>query len=175
MVRRTIVLSLIATLSFGLLAAQPVSAQSPMTALRALTVPVEGVASGLGAFTGTANVTDFLVQNGQLMAAGTLTGVIRDAEGNAVRSIVSSFQTEVTNVAAAAPGTCGILHLELGPINLNLLGLALDTNLIVVDLSAVPGAGNLLGNLLCSITNLLNSGGTLSNLSRLLDGLLLLL
>ena len=68
-----------------------------------------------------------------------------------------------------------ILHLDLGPIHLDLLGLLLDTSQIVVDLSAAPGAGNLLGNLLCSITGLLDSGGALTSVARLLDQLLLLL
>ena len=31
-------------------------------------------------------------------------------------------------------------------------------------ISAIPGGGNLLGNLLCSVANLLNGGGPLSNL-----------
>jgi hypothetical protein len=33
-----------------------------------------------------------------------------------------------------------------------------------LNITAVPGAGNLLGNLLCSVANLLNSGGPLSTL-----------
>ncbi len=46
----------------------------------------------------------------------------------------------------------------LGPINLNLLGLSVRTNQINLRIDAIPGAGNLLGNLLCGITNLLNPG-----------------
>ena len=44
----------------------------------------------------------------------------------------------------------------LGPINLNLLGLVVRTNRINVRIDAVPGPGNLLGNLLCAITGLLD-------------------
>jgi hypothetical protein len=36
---------------------------------------------------------------------------------------------------------------------------------IVLNITAVPGAGNLLGNLLCDLTNTLNQGGTLSALN----------
>lgn len=62
-----------------------------------------------------------------------------------------------TNGAAAAAASCPILHLVIGPINLNLLGLQITTNQIALDISAIPGAGNLLGNLLCDVANLLNS------------------
>jgi hypothetical protein len=54
------------------------------------------------------------------------------------------------------PGACPILNLVLGPIDLNLLGLRVATNEIRVLIEAIPGPGNLLGNLLCAIVNLLN-------------------
>ena len=56
-------------------------------------------------------------------------------------------------------GTCPILHLDLGPLNLNLLGLTVHLNEVVLDITAVSGPGNLLGNLLCSVANLLNGTG----------------
>jgi len=55
---------------------------------------------------------------------------------------------------------------------LNLLGLAIHLNQIVLTITAVPGAGNLLGNLLCAVANLLNGGSLstlLSNLANLLN------
>ena len=62
--------------------------------------------------------------------------------------------------AAAAPAgnACSILALDLGPINLNLLGLVVRTNQIQLRIDAVQGPGNLLGNLLCGITGILNPG-----------------
>jgi hypothetical protein len=42
---------------------------------------------------------------------------------------------------------------------------------VVLNITAVPGAGNLLGNLLCAVANLLN-GGNLSNLLTQLTGLI---
>ena len=60
----------------------------------------------------------------------------------------------------------------LGPINLNLLGLSVRTNQINLRIDAVPGAGNLLGNLLCGITNVLNPATTpLSQLAQILSAL----
>jgi hypothetical protein len=69
----------------------------------------------------------------------------------------------------AAAVACPILHLVLGPLNLNLLGLNVSLNQVVLDITAVHGAGNLLGNLLCSVANLLN---TQSILGQELTGLL---
>lgn len=54
---------------------------------------------------------------------------------------------------------CGILFLDVQPIFLDLLGLQLQTSQIVLDLSAVAGQGNLLGNLLCIVTGLLDGPG----------------
>ena len=80
------------------------------------------------------------------------------------------------------PTTCPILHLDLGPLNLNLLGLTVHLDEVVLNVDAVPGPGNLLGNLLCAIAGLLDGvdlGGILGNLLqnlinaliRLLEGL----
>jgi hypothetical protein len=74
---------------------------------------------------------------------------------------------------------CPILHLELGPLDLNLLGLRVQLNQVVLDITAIPGPGNLLGNLLCAIAGLLDGvdlGGILGGLlQRLLDALIRLL
>lgn len=42
------------------------------------------------------------------------------------------------------------------PIFLDLLGLELETDTIELDLTAVAGAGNLLGDLLCAVAGLLD-------------------
>lgn len=74
---------------------------------------------------------------------------------------------------------CPILHLELGPLDLDLLGLQVHLDRVVLDITAQPGPGNLLGNLLCAIAGLLDGvdlDGILANLlQRLLDALIRLL
>ena len=61
----------------------------------------------------------------------------------------------------------------LGPLNLNILGLVVSIpNPIVLNITAVPGAGNLLGNLLCSVANLPNGGGALQQVADLLNQIL---
>lgn len=44
---------------------------------------------------------------------------------------------------------CPVLHLVLGPVHLELLGLIADLNKVVLDLTAVPGT--LLGNIFCQL------------------------
>ena len=51
----------------------------------------------------------------------------------------------------------------LGPLYLNLLGLHVTLNQVDLNITAIPGAGNLLGNLLCSVSNLLNTQSILGN------------
>lgn len=67
---------------------------------------------------------------------------------------------------------CPILHLELGPLDLNLLGLRVQLNQVVLDITAIPGPGNLLGNLLCAIAGLLDGVDLGSTLGRLLQSLI---
>ena len=77
------------------------------------------------------------------------------------------------------PAPCPILHLELGPLDLNLLGLRVQLNQVVLDVTAEPGPGNLLGNLLCAVAGLLDGvdlGTVLGNLlQNLIDALIRLL
>jgi hypothetical protein len=63
---------------------------------------------------------------------------------------------------------CDILNLSLGPVELNLLGLVVNLDdcndgPVTVDITARPGPGRLLGNLLCSLAGLFDSGLDLSN------------
>lgn len=62
-----------------------------------------------------------------------------------------------------AAATCPILDLSLGPINLSLLGLNVDTSPICLVITAQQGGG-LLGDLLCGIANLLNQGTPLADI-----------
>jgi hypothetical protein len=62
-------------------------------------------------------------------------------------------------------GSCDILNLDLGPIDLNLLGLVVEVDNcedgpVEIDITAEPGSGNLLGNLLCGVSRLLDNGPT---------------
>jgi hypothetical protein len=70
------------------------------------------------------------------------------------------------------PDVCPILHLDLGPLDLNLLGLRVQLNQVVLDITAIPGPGNLLGNLLCAVAGLLDGGAAGNLLGNLLQNLI---
>jgi hypothetical protein len=133
----------------------------------ATTLPVDGTTTdALGnvtAFTGQISDLTARTVGGVLTLTGTLTGTGLPAGGTA-------FTTEITDLAADQ--ACTILDLTLGPINLDLLGLVIDLNQVELDITAVPGAGNLLGNLLCAIAGLLDGGGPLQGIGALLNRLL---
>jgi hypothetical protein len=141
-----------------------VAAQNPQGGV---TVPIEQTLTGIGTFTGQLAINSFQVVNGQLMAVGTLTGRLTDTAGNLLGTVATAL-----TVPVAAAGTCDILHLTLGPLDLNLLGLQVHLDRVVLDITAQSGPGNLLGNLLCSIANLLNGNGPLSQLVNALNQLL---
>ena len=70
--------------------------------------------------------------------------------------------------AAKSPATSipvvGILHLDLGPLSLDILGLQVNLSRIVLDITAQAGAGDLLGNLLCAVVGVLDNPNTPANL-----------
>lgn len=135
-------------------------------------IPVSGLCTNkntgqVGTFTGTLQLEQFVVQNGQLMAQGFLSGSC-------------SVDGSITNVPVTLPvdiprAACTILQLHLGPLYLNLLGLRVNLSPVTLVITAVPGPGNLLGNLLCAIAHLLDNGGSLTTVAKLLNGVLALL
>ncbi len=65
--------------------------------------------------------------------------------------------------------SCDVLFLDLGPISLDLLGLTVDLSQVVLDVNAVTGPGNLLGNLLCALLGLLDVTALLTAITQLLE------
>ena len=160
-----------------------VAAAAPAaTAPGTITSTVTGTftnAAGLGTFAGTFTPQKFSVVNGVLDATGVLKGTLTSADGTSLgtvdKTVTTTVDTSKATADAPAAVACSVLNLTLGPLNLNLLGLVVTLNQIHLTITAVPGAGNLLGNLLCDVTGLLNSGGLLSEISLLLNSILALL
>ncbi len=127
-------------------------------------VPVTGTLPG-GTFSGLMTITSFAMQNGQLVANGLLTGT----------ATVGTVTTQISQTLAAVPvnldptASCPVLTLSLGAIHLDLLGLVVDLAPVNLDINAQPGPGNLVGNLLCAVTNLLNGTGALAGVTNLLS------
>jgi hypothetical protein len=140
-------------------------------------IPVTGALSDGGTFTGNLTI-DSISQtaDGALQFAGNLTGTATPAVG-APTPIDQDFTTIVGTLGNAGQAVCDVLFLDLGPINLDLLGLTVDLSEITLDVNAVPGPGNLLGNLLCAVTGLLDNGlgnavnQLLNLINRILGGL----
>lgn len=103
----------------------------------------------------------------------------RDASGVARATLLTDGGNEAENSGddEAENGNGGdeaengdetrILYLDVEGLFLDLLGLEVDLNEVVLDVSAVPGPGNLLGNLLSAVAGVLGGG-----LSDVLDGIL---
>jgi hypothetical protein len=131
-------------------------------------IPVTGVLSDGGTFEGVLSVTELALDDGQLLVSGLLEGTATDATG-LVTEISQTFELALgTLLGGGAGGVCDILFLDLGPLFLDVLGLTVDLSQITLDINAVPGAGNLLGNLLCAVAGLLD-GTNLAGLTRLVD------
>jgi hypothetical protein len=144
------------------------AAAAPKTATP---VPVTGTVTDAvgqtGMFTGTiSNLATSVNAAGQLVLSGVLNGTT--LIGGVSQTISSTFSTLLTPAVNSA---CTILTLDLGPIFLDVLGLQIDLSEINLNITAVPGAGNLLGNLLCAVAGLLD-GGPLTGISGLLNNLL---
>src|SRR3954464_14546944 len=166
-------------------------------------VPMSGtVTKGGKAFkgkkvTGTYTIDKFVSSGGKLYSVGTFKGKagskkikksgVRLPAAVANNAAAGSSQAKASQLPLPLPplpagNACSILSLNLGPINLNVLGLVIRTNEIQLRVDAVQGPGNLLGNLLCGITGLLNpaTGGTavantpLAQLAQILNALLAL-
>jgi len=102
--------------------------------------------STLGGALGTLSSTDL----------STLTGGLTNLVNGALGSL-----TNPANATVLPTSTTNILHLSVGPLALDLLGLkvnldncATPAGPVTVDINAVSGSGNLLGNLLGSVAHL---------------------
>jgi hypothetical protein len=189
------ILALVMSLGFASAGMGAASAVSDTTSPRSvvgksdvgkMTSTVTGKTSEGGKVTGAFTPTRFVESGGVLYAKGFLEGKIKDTDGSVtkfsgvkkipVKKINGQAVTDARTANRAA--ACDILNLVLGPLDLNILGLQINLSRVVLDIIAVPGPGQLLGNLLCAVAGLLDGGplaGLLGQLSDLLNQILGLL
>jgi hypothetical protein len=130
------------------------------------TQPVTGTLADGTEFSGTISNLHSKVVDGVLTLTGTITGTGIPAGG-------TPFTSQVQNVdQLAVDDACNVLTLNLGPLHLDLLGLVVDLDQVNLNITAVPGAGNLLGNLLCAVAGLLDNNGPVQGISALLNRIL---
>jgi hypothetical protein len=157
---------------------------------RALVLPLTGAGTGGVRFNGTVAVQRFVYQDGEIFAIGTVSGSLSGPSGPIGTSIALpvAFPVHVGNgptvrqerelIHPGAPGygarvilaqasTCGVLHLDLGAIDLNLLGAVVTTTPVTIDINGDTGGP--LGNLVCAILATVNN---VVGLVKLLNSLL---
>jgi len=120
---------------------------------------VTGLISGTETFLDgtTATITDQVV---------TTTATLK--KGSEVSSTGTSYQFASSSMYHFT-ASCGILLLDLGPLHLDLLGLVVDLNEVILNITGQTGAGNLLGNLLCALTGLFDIPGAIAGIINLID------
>jgi hypothetical protein len=124
---------------------------------------------GRAALTSIVQVTKFnYTQTGGLTVDGRIT--FKDAAGTTVNTQdFTNWPAKLTKSGAPTAPVCDILTLDIGAIHLDLLGLVVDLAPVNLDITAVSGPGNLLGNLLCAVAGLLDPGpGPLAGITALL-------
>jgi hypothetical protein len=132
-----------------------------------------GVAGLLDGVTPLDQILDGLSAGDLTTLLSGLTDIVNGVLGNLLNG------TSLAEIGAGQAGSCAILHLELGPLDLDILGLEVYADncangAITVDLTAEHGQGNLLGNLLCELLDggALTLGATLQSILNQILGLL---
>ena len=133
--------------------------------------------------TGTADVKivpqKFWNDGGKLMMRSAVTTTMQGARGSVPHTKMMNLEVkDVTSTAApsaVSAASCDIVNLVLGPLDLNVLGLEVHLNQVVLDIVGATGAGNLLGNLLCAVAGLLDGGAVLGQIAGLLNQILAIL
>jgi hypothetical protein len=140
--------------------------------------------AGTRKFRGEMNIKRFITRNGKIKAVAKITeGVLKNDSGDVIRTLQDNKRARFpvklptaggssTATTTAAAASCPILHLVLGPLDLDLLGLQIHLNRVVLDITAQSGPGNLLGNLLCAVAGLLDGTPALNNVLGVVRDLL---
>ncbi|WP_082949780.1 hypothetical protein [Mycobacterium sp. ACS4331] len=139
------------------------------------TTTVHGKADNGAVFNGKFTVNSFEQRGEQLVAVGDLTGKLSNTGQGAAQDVSQSGVALPVNLAQTT-ASCQILDLVLGPLDLDLLGLVVHLDTVHLNITAQSGPGNLLGNLLCGLTGLLDDtpldlGAILAILQQILGAL----
>jgi len=165
----------------------------PPEAPKALVLPLTGAGTGGMKFNGTVAVRRFFQRDGQVFAVGAVSGSLSGPAGpigtsfllpvafpvhvgngptvRAERGVLHpaslSARDDGARVMLVQATTCGVLHLDLGAVNLNLLGAVVTTTPVTIDINGDTGGP--LGNLVCAVLATLNN---VVGLVKLLNSLL---
>jgi hypothetical protein len=175
----------------------------PRSPRQALVLPLSGAGSGGVTFNGTVAVQRFVVQReggvDSVVAIGAVSGSLSGPAGPIGTSIYLPVAFRVSGngplaraergrinpaslsapddgvrVILAQATTCGVLHLELGAVDLNLLGVVVTTTPVTIDINGDTGGplGNLVCTILATVNNVVGHVNLLNSLLGLVTGLL---
>ena len=102
-------------------------------------------------------------------AGAGVAGVMRPVSSVACEAAAQPATMQVVAFRRVQLASCDVLFLDLGPLHLDLLGLTVDLAQVILDVNAVTGPGNLLGNLLCALLGLLDVTALLTAITQLLE------
>ncbi len=141
--------------------------------LLGLNVDTSAICLDVTAYQGRGLLGDLLCGVANLLNGGTsladALATLTPAQATRLNAgLTSVLNQAVFNRIGASPSligaSCTILNLAIGPLDLQLLGLRVELDNcadppgpVTLDITATPGAGNLLGNLLCGLTGLLDN------------------
>ena len=167
-----------ASLTFapGAMAAKPSAGIAPVS-LVGQACNIDGVAEAGEVTSGTLTLERFTTQAGDLAAQVRVSAVTCAVEtANGVVTQTSPAETQTIPVGTAAvTGSCQILDLVLGPLDLDLLGLVVHLDTVHLNITAEQGPGNLLGNLLCGLAGALDGNAPANVIANLLNQVLAVL
>jgi hypothetical protein len=130
-----------------------------------LTAPGAGSAAEIRAFIG-ADAAPVILPD----AFGDLSAGVSIAHGGLPEGLVTLASGTLGDFFASDVATGEVVvTLQLDPLNINLLGLQVQTSPITVTVSVETGSGQLLGNLLTVVSNLINLEGVNAALNNVLD------
>jgi hypothetical protein len=135
--------------------------------LLGLNITTSDIDAHLSAVTGDGQILGNLLYNLANLANPTGSGgllSLLDALG--AGNLNSTAGSAGGSLSGTSPAPQQLLQIQLDPLNINLLGLQVQSDPITVTLSAQGGDGKLLGNLLGSLSTLINFqgvGGALNN------------
>jgi hypothetical protein len=173
------------------------NAQTPA----ALRLPVTGMFRGGGTFTGTASINGFVQDGNEIVAVGFVSGTLSRGAHSLGTAVVGQVRWPVrvrsgglgfaadrsmgpaTPVRIAWHGhqpaprfllvqaeNCPVLNVSLGAITVDLLGAQVALSPVTLDLTGVSGTP--LGDLVCSVSDLLGNVAAVVNLLNSILGLL---
>jgi hypothetical protein len=115
-------------------------------------------------------LTKVVAQGKQLIAQGEVVGTVKTAAG-ATQVVRKPFAAPVRSLTRSTQGTrstqranriCDILNLNLAPLRLELLGLIIELDRVVLTIRA-NSRGGLLGSLLCGLAGPANTNAQAAN------------